>query len=113
MPDYTELAKVIKTLAKEQNDADSPATVCTGTVVSASPLSVQVDQRFTISAGNLIIPQHLTNYTVSAAGSTASSDGHTHTISSITINNALKAGDKVVLIRQAGGQKYLIIDRAV
>lgn len=117
MPDYNGLLNAIKQAAKEQNDSESPATVCSGKVLTASPLTVQVDQRFTLPAENIIVPQHLTNYSVSVniSGSTGSADGHTHTLGAytMTINNALKAGDKLVLVRQSGGQKYLIIDRVV
>ena len=117
MPDYSGLLSAIKQAAKEQNDSESPATVCIGKVLSVSPLSVQIDQRFTLPAENLIVPQHLTSYAVSASlgGSTGTAEGHKHSLGSVTltINNALRAGDKLVLIRQSGGQKYLIIDRVV
>lgn len=39
---------------------------------------------------------------------------HQHSISgtkTITIHNALKQGDKVVLIRAQGGQKYVVLDK--
>lgn len=39
---------------------------------------------------------------------------HSHGINgtkSITIHNALKNGDKVILIRQQGGQKYVVLDK--
>ena len=41
---------------------------------------------------------------------------HSHAITGrkpIRVHNALKSGEKVILIRMAGGQKYLIIDRVV
>lgn len=117
MPDYNGLLNAIKQAAKEQNASESPATVCIGKVLSISPLSVQIDQRFTLPAENLIVPQHLTSYSVSVSlsGSTGTADGHSHSLGAavMTISNALKVGDKLVLIRQNGGQKYLIIDRVV
>ncbi len=39
---------------------------------------------------------------------------HNHNISgnkSITIHNALKQGDKVILIQQRGGQKFVVLDK--
>lgn len=117
MPDYNELLKVMKQAAKEQSKAGAPSTVCFGVVVSTAPLQVQVDQRFIIGSDNLIVPQHLTNYSVnvSISGSTAESEGHAHKLGAhvITINNGLKNGDKVVMVSQDGGQKYLIADRVV
>lgn len=39
---------------------------------------------------------------------------HTHMVTGqkeITVHNALAAGDEVILVRQQGGQKYIVIDR--
>ena len=41
---------------------------------------------------------------------------HTHSVSGttqITIHNALQIGDEVILLKQNGGQKYLVLDRLV
>jgi hypothetical protein len=49
-------------------------------------------------------------------GGSASTDTHNHSTvgrKSIIIHNALKIGDEVVLMKQKGGQKYLVIDRVV
>lgn len=46
--------------------------------------------------------------------SSANSVSHMHDISgtkNITIHNGLKVGEDVILIKQSGGQKYLILDR--
>ena len=41
---------------------------------------------------------------------------HSHSISGtkqLTIHNGLKLGDEVILLKQKGGQKYLVLDRVV
>lgn len=41
---------------------------------------------------------------------------HTHDITGkkeITIHNGLAVGDEVILLKQKGGQKYLVLDRVV
>ena len=40
---------------------------------------------------------------------------HVHAIGTIqvTVHNALKKGDEVILIKKKGGQKYLVLDRVV
>ena len=41
---------------------------------------------------------------------------HLHSVSGtkeITIHNALKVGDEVILLKKKGGQKYLVLDRVV
>jgi hypothetical protein len=133
MPNYNELLDVMKQSAKGVMDDADLADICFGTVASASPLKVKVEQKYEIGKENLVVPQYLTNFTVGVTvswqtenetyqhshtveGTESSQDSHTHKHSisgtkQITINNALKSGDKVILIKQLGGQKYLIIDR--
>lgn len=104
-----------------------------GTVVSTSPLKVQVTNLFTIPESLLIVPKTLTDYTINVSmdwstegvgthshtcpdGTTSSNGAHSHKLTSsgsktIKIHNALKIGDKVALIRKTGGQSYYILDR--
>ena len=74
-----------------------------GKVVSASPLKVQVTNQFTIPESLLVIPEHLTNHNVGI--------NIDNKYKTITIQNALKVGDKVALLRKQGGQSYFILDR--
>lgn len=52
----------------------------------------------------------------SVSGETGETDlTHTHPITGrkeIIVHNALKAGEEVILIRQSGGQEYIVLDRA-
>lgn len=50
------------------------------------------------------------------SGTTGKSGGHDHTVEipvTITIDNSLKKGDSVILARMQGGNKYLVLDKAV
>lgn len=121
----TGLIDIMKRAALDANDNSKPTDLRYGTVTSVSPLKVQITNQFTIPASMLVVPKSLTNYSVGVtvnwntgetSGGTgeASFAGHTHTVSgskTITINNALKVGDKVALLRQAGGQSYFILDK--
>ena len=64
------------------------------------------------SGGN---PSHSHGATVS--GSTSGYNlAHTHAISgkkTIYVHNSLQEGEEVILIRQAGGQEYIVFDRVV
>lgn len=54
------------------------------------------------------------NHSHNFDGETKSGGSHSHTINgthTITINNALKVGDRVALLRKQGGQSYFILDR--
>lgn len=116
MADYNELLKTIKQASTEAVEAGKPANVCFGKVLSASPLLILVDQKMALTAAFLVLSRNVTDYqtTVTVSWNTTAADGHRHSISgtkTMTVNNALKAGDKVILMRMQGGQKYVVIDR--
>lgn len=56
------------------------------------------------------IPEHTHEFeTAGSSGMT-----HAHPVSGrkeITVHNALEAGEKVILLREQGGQKYIVLDR--
>lgn len=136
MPGINELNGLIKKSAIEAVKASKPSGVYYGEVKSVSPLTVQVSQNFIIDQDFLILSRSVTDYevditlnhttedyshthtiidTYTGSGS-ASTDTHNHEITGIktmTIHQALKVGEKVLLIRRQGGQKYVIIDRVV
>ncbi len=119
---------LIDIMKRASMDAVDNAQMCDlryGTVVSVNPLKVQVTNLFTIPESLLVVPQHLTNYSISvtvdwttenkSGGSGESSfSSHSHGMNgtkTMTINNALKVNDKVALLRKTGGQSYFILDR--
>ena len=136
----TGLVGAVKTAALDAMDNAKLCDLRYGTVVSVSPLKVKVTNQFILPQSLLIVPQHLTNYKIECTISTPSESNsyeteksvelkdegdpiseHTHKLTittsggesrqSITVHNALRVGDKVVLLRKQGGQSYLILDR--
>ena len=119
------LTGAIKLASQAINEQSKPSDLRYGTVINTNPLQVQVSSELTLPSSVLVVPQHLTNYTVSVSvsWSTDSKSGgsgesafasHNHGINgakSMTINDALKVGDKVALLQQKGGQSYYILDR--
>lgn len=85
MPDYNALLKVMKQAGVEANAASGPVNVCFGKVISASPLRVLVEQKMTLGVAQLVLTR--------------------------TVRDFLDTGDEVILLRQQGGQKYIIIDK--
>ena len=113
-----DLVNAMKRAGAEANEASKPVTVEVGKVVSANPVKVQVGQQITLSSMQLIIPESLTKHKVSITYDLDCSEEleHEHAIkgtTTVTIDNSLKTGDKVILVRQNGGQKYVVLDRAV
>lgn len=125
MADAVELLKTIKKAAIEAVQASKPAEICFGKVTSASPLKILVDQKMTLGKGQLVLTRNVTDFQteVTVDWLTENKSGgsgydafanHNHSIKGrkkITVHNGLGVGDEVILIRQQGGQKYVVVDR--
>ena len=118
MADYTPLLQVMKQSAKETGNANRPVQICVGKVTSASPLKIRLDQKITLGKAQLILTRNVTDYETELTVSeweTEEVSNHRHGFNNVrkrtTIHNALKVGEEVVLLRQQGGQKYVVLDR--
>lgn len=80
------LLQIIKKAAVEAVEASNPAKVMYGTVVAASPLSIRIEQRFTIPNAFLTLTKN-------------------------AYDSGLKTGDRVILLREQGGQNYIVLDK--
>jgi hypothetical protein len=81
----TKLTALIKKVSLDAFHASKPTTVCFGNVVSVNPLSVRINQLIVLSSATLI--------------------------QTSTVKDKLAVGDEVIMIRQQGGQKYLVLDK--
>ena len=85
MADYTELLQAIKRAALEAVAAGQPLALCYGQVTSVQPLQIMADQKLPLEAEQLEL--------LSA------------------VRGGLQVGERVLLRRWQGGQKYLVLDR--
>lgn len=129
MPDAVGIAKKIKRAAIEAQESTKPVEICFGKVTSDSPLKILVEQKLPLGEGQLILTRNVTNFKTYITGGNVKNyyytgndtDGgtapvvpsHVHAIGKvqITVHNGLVVGDEVILIRQQGGQKYIVVDR--
>ncbi len=130
MPDAADLIKVIKRAAVEAVAASKPAEVCFGKVTSASPLKILVEQKLLLGEAQLVLTRNVTDYQTAITGDNVKdyyyigkfpdhviekplNPPHKHAVGRIDIivHNGLVVGDEVLLIRQQGGQKYVVVDR--
>ena len=116
MPDYSGLVKVMKQAGVEATNAGGPVTVCFGKVMSIAPLQVLVDQKMTLGVAQLVLTRSVTDYEteITVEWETETSEEHNHIIQGkkkVLVHNSLVLGDELVLLRQQGGQKYIVIDR--
>lgn len=96
-----DLLNTIKKAAVGAVGAGNPMAFMFGQVSSIDPLEVIVDQRFTLPAAFLVIPESFSEYE-------ALIDEQ-----KVIIKRELKLGDKLLLLRVQGGQQYVIFDRLV
>lgn len=99
MGDANEFTKLIKKAAQDAFEASKPVNVFFGNVTSVSPLNINVEQKMTLGENQLVLARSVTNYITNINGT------------NMAVYNALNVGDSVILIRQQGGQKFIVIDR--
>lgn len=116
----TQLVDTIKEVVEQKMEASDLCTFLFGTVESAAPLQIGVDsdKKLSLTSEFLTLTRNVTDHEIEIeiepAWNTETADAHTHQIKGkkkLKVLNALKQGEKVVLIRQQGGQKYLVVDR--
>lgn len=109
MPDVTEFVAIIKKAALEAVDSSKPMNIYFGEVICEQPLRINVEQRMVLGEKQLILTRQVTDYSLSV-----DADGHSHKITGkkkLTVHNSLKKGESVIIARQQGGQKFIVIDR--
>lgn len=129
MPDAVGIAKKIKKAAIDAQESTKPVQICFGKVTSASPLKILVEQKMTLGEGQLVLCRNVTDYQTMITGGNIQnyyytgsppnvstvpvSPSHVHAVGKIqvTVHNGLVVGDEVILLRQQGGQKYIVVDR--
>lgn len=104
LADASGFLEIIKKAALEAQTAAKPVHVQFGEVISAAPLKICVEQKMLLGEAQLILARNVTEYktAVTVQGETRKD---------IVIHNALKERDKVILIRQQEGQKFIVVDR--
>lgn len=119
------LNEVLKQLALETFEASNPSGIYFGTVISPSPLKISVEQKMTLTEKQLVLTTLVQDFSVnmtvdhktenkSGGSGDSAFSSHNHDYKgtkSFKVHLGLKAGEKVILIRVQGGQKYIVLDR--
>lgn len=131
------LLDTMKRVAEQSQNVNVPAAFLFGQVTSTSPLTIRVDNRFDISGEAIVVmkefkagyyPTHRhsgfanspTTQTRSGGSGDASFASHDHVLKNDYLTNTdetseyyygLAVGDKVVLLRNHGGQSFLVLGR--
>lgn len=127
MLDANDLLNAVKKAAMDALNASQPSDFCFGKVTSTAPLRILVDQKMTLGMAQLVLTRNVSDFKMeitvdwltgakSGGSGESSFASHNHNVSGrkeITVHNALQVGEQVILLKQKGGQKYLVLDRVV
>ncbi len=135
MADATELVMAVKKASVDAVNASKPVEICFGTVIGIRPLRISAEQRLILGEEQLVVPRHITEHEIQMTVDHCTEnelDGHSHRITgseaaaeetvlthchkykgrkSFIVHNGLAQGDEVILLRQQGGQKYIVWDK--
>lgn len=130
-----DIVEVMKKAGLDAVEASKPVNVFFGNVVSVNPLKINVEQKMTLESPQLVLARNVTTHTIQMTVDhwTEIEDEHTHAVhdtytgggssdptthnhaykgkKTFTVHNGLVVGDKVILIREQGGQRFIVIDR--
>lgn len=116
--DAQKLVMLIKQAAVEAVNAKDPMSLKIGEVISSDPLKISINQKITIPSSQILLTSSVRNFTVyeSIGDSTESDSSKKLTYTNdegnkFVANFSLKVGEKVILLRCDGGQKFIVLDR--
>jgi len=129
------LLECIKKAAVDAVKNEKPVEVTVGRVVSTAPLRIQVSQKLILEGDQLILTDAVQDFTVDmtvehqtedetahthavqdtyTGGGTTSPTNHRHAYTGrkrFTVHLGLAMGERVVLQRLQGGQRYIVLNR--
>lgn len=110
------LLQIIKQAAIEAVEASEPSTFLFGTVIGEKPLQVQIEQKTILTEPFLILTNNVRNHGLKVEGYSETDEAGVRTFADkeekvLQVKNVLKTGDQVILIKQKGGQKFIVLDR--
>ena len=100
------LSPIIKELVIQALNAAQLTDITFGKVTKVNPLEVYVDNDLTLHEqyGHLKLTRAVTDYETELTMQFGERQ-------KVTIHNALKVGDSVILVRKQGGQSYIVLDK--
>ena len=103
MFDAEQMVNAVKIAALDAVESTYPVRIAFGTVEGIDPLRVRLSPQLTLTEGFLMLTASVTEHKLET-----DIPGIT-----LTVKNGLKVGERVLLMRMQGGQRYIILDRMV
>lgn len=99
----SELIDILNLISQENQKAQKPADIAFGTVISVSPLSIQIDGfSQAMPAAALVLTSGVVAKTVSVQGGGGGR---------VVINEGLATGDRVVMLRVSKGNRFIVLSK--
>lgn len=98
---------LVKKAAVQAVKSEKPCDYVIGTVTSTKPLKIKLSDGDGLELGAEFfhLARNVTDHTITVSFSESEQK--------MKVHNALKKGDKVIMIRKWGGQDFIVIDRVV
>lgn len=123
--DYHMIVKSIKDVVAGVMHNASLTDIEIGEVISENPLIIQTEDKIPISQDSIILTKNTCLHSIdmevdhltenrAGGGGYAEFASHNHGYfgrKTYLVHNELKIGDKVILLRESGGQRYIALDR--
>lgn len=118
------LIEALKQIGVEAVNAGNPTSIIYGNVISEEPLEIQINEKMILDKSFLVLTKNVQDYEVEfdidfeGEGTIVINGGNEEPLNKLMytkgkakIRNALKKGDKVVMIQVQGGQKFVVLDK--
>lgn len=102
--DSIDLIRIIKRAAVDAVNATKPCDVVFGKVISENPLKIQIDQKLILEDAQLVLTSTVKRHRMRMKRIGGTYDDY-------VVDNRLHLGDRVAMLRAAGGQSYVVIDK--
>lgn len=104
------MLEAVKLLAYDVLQQENLTDICFGTVTQTQPLKIMLEQKLELTESFLVLSQNVTkHYQSYFMRRKDSNENWTHY--EMIMEKQLKKGERVILIKMTGGQRYVVIDR--
>ncbi len=104
------MLEAVKLLAYDVLQQENLTDICYGTVTETEPLKIVLEQKLELTESFLVLSQNVTKHTINYSMRRKDSDENWAHYEMI-VEKQLKKGERVILIKMTGGQRYVVIDR--
>lgn len=123
--DYNKILNLFKEIATNTIDSAVPVSILIGSVTQVNPLVISLGANLPIPEDRIVLTKNTCEWTMemsvdhitenrSGGGGYAEFASHNHEYKGrkkYLVHNQLQVGDKVLLIQETGGQRYIALDR--